>query len=301
MMSNTPFSLRPYSTPSRMPSDTAGKQGLVHLGFELDSRGYSILRKWERRAPLIVQQELYFDRGWPELPCVYILSSGGPNVEGDRYRHQIELKEGAYAHISTGAATKLASMQRNYSSLRQNITLAAGSYLEYLPEPTIPCRDTRYHSEVDITINPTATLFHSEIILCGRKHYGELFDYDLLHLSTRVENPQHSELYADTMLIEPKKRGISHRGIMGDYDIFATALILTSPTMAEPIYSDAYELLHNNTSIFGGITHLPNDCGLIVRILSNNSGDVKHTMRQLCAIVRGRVAKRPMYDDFVWR
>ena len=76
-----------------MPSDTAGKQGVVHLGFEIDPRGYSILRKWERRAPLIVQQELYFDRGWPELPCVYILSSGGPNVEGDRYSHNIELKD----------------------------------------------------------------------------------------------------------------------------------------------------------------------------------------------------------------
>ena len=29
------------------------------------------------RLPLIVQQELYFDEGMPEMPCVYILSSGG--------------------------------------------------------------------------------------------------------------------------------------------------------------------------------------------------------------------------------
>lgn len=39
----------------------------------------------DRRAPLIVQQELYFDEEMPGMPCVYILSSGGPNVDGDRY------------------------------------------------------------------------------------------------------------------------------------------------------------------------------------------------------------------------
>ena len=292
--------MQQYSAAPRMGVGAVGKRGYLSLGFELDG-SRTILRHWERRAPLIVQRALYCDPYWKELPYVYIVSSGGPNVDGDRYEQHFTLSRDAFAHITTGAATKIAQMRHNHSALRQYITLDEGAYMEYLPEPTIPCRDTRYHSEVDITINPTATLFHSEIILCGRKHHGEQFDYDLLHLSTRVQDPQQRELFADTMLIEPKLRSISRRGIMGNFDIFATALILTYPTMAEPIYSDAYELLHNNSSIYGGITHLPNDCGLIVRILGNNSGDVKRAMRRLCAIVRSRVVKRPMYDDFVWR
>ena len=101
--------MSPYlEEPKAMPVGTPGKMGYLFLGFELDDDGRSIMRDLERHAPLIVQQELYFDEGMPEMPCVYILSSGGPNVDGDRYEQRFVVREGAYAHISTGAATKLA-------------------------------------------------------------------------------------------------------------------------------------------------------------------------------------------------
>ena len=49
--------MRPYlDEPKAMPVGTAGKVGYLHLGFELDGDGRSIMREWERRAPLIVQQ-----------------------------------------------------------------------------------------------------------------------------------------------------------------------------------------------------------------------------------------------------
>ena len=112
--------MSPYlEEPKAMPVGTPGKMGYLYLGFELDGDGKSIMRDLDRHAPLIVQQELYFDEGMPEMPCVYILSSGGPNVDGDRYEQHFVVREGAYAHISTGAATKLAEMRYNYSGLKQ--------------------------------------------------------------------------------------------------------------------------------------------------------------------------------------
>lgn len=137
--------MRPYlDEPKAMPVGTAGKVGYLHLGFELDGDGRSIMREWERRAPLIVQQELYFDEEIPEMPCVYILSSGGPNVDGDRYEQSFVVRRNAFSHISTGAATKLAEMRYNFSGLTQKIELEEGAYLEYIPEQIIPCRHTRF-------------------------------------------------------------------------------------------------------------------------------------------------------------
>lgn len=76
--------MSPYlREPEAMYVGAPGKRGYLNLGFELDSSGKSILRELDRRAPLIVQQELYFDEKLPGMPCVYILSSGGPNVDGD--------------------------------------------------------------------------------------------------------------------------------------------------------------------------------------------------------------------------
>ena len=87
--------------PKAMYVGAPGKRGYLNLGFELDKQGKSIMRELDRRAPLIVQQELYFDEQLPGLPCVYILSSGGPNVDGDRYTQNISLKKDSMAFIST--------------------------------------------------------------------------------------------------------------------------------------------------------------------------------------------------------
>ena len=116
--------MRPYlRQPAVMPVGSVGKTGYLYMGFVLDGRGISVLRDLERRVPIIVQQELYFDERMPEMPCVYILSSGGPNVDGDRYEQNIVVRKGACAHVSTGAATKLAEMRYNFSGLVQDIDL----------------------------------------------------------------------------------------------------------------------------------------------------------------------------------
>ena len=45
--------MTPYlSDPPAMAVGTPGKSGYLRLGFELDASGRSILRDWERRAPL---------------------------------------------------------------------------------------------------------------------------------------------------------------------------------------------------------------------------------------------------------
>ena len=296
---NTPHEMLAYASPPRMAVGTPGKSGYLRLGFELDAEARSIMRHWERRAPLIVQQELYFDRAWPELPCVYILSSGGPNIEGDRYRQYFSVGRNAYAHIASGAATKLATMHNNYSSLHQHISLDAGAYLEYLPEPIIPCRHTRYISDTQIIIDPTATLFYAETYLCGRKHYGERFDYDILSLRTRASRPDGEEVFCEKMILEPKRQAVDRLGVMNGYEIFATALILTPHAEAELIYPLIAATADNDMAV--GITHLPNGCGLICRILGQESGEVKRRLRSICSTVREQVKARPMPDEFPWR
>ncbi|MCD8340309.1 MAG: urease accessory protein UreD, partial [Burkholderiales bacterium] len=158
--SNSPEMAPFLKEPEAMYVDAPGKHGFLDMRFELDPEGKSIMRYLDRRVPLIVQRELYFDEEMPEMPCVYILSSGGPNVDGDRYEQDITVKKDAFAFVSTGAATKLAEMKYNYSGLIQNITLEENAYLEFLPEQVIPCKHTRFISDTCLTVHPTATAFY---------------------------------------------------------------------------------------------------------------------------------------------
>lgn len=296
--------MKPYLTrPRAMYVGAPGKHGYLRLGFEVDSRGKSILRDLDRRAPLIVQQELYFDEEMPGLPCVYILSSGGPNVDGDRYRQIITLDEGAMAFVSTGAATKLAVMQDNYSGMLQTIELGKDAYLEYLPEPIIPCRNTRFISDTTMKVDESATVTYSEIYMGGRKYYkeGELFQFDILSVCTHGERPDGTQLFREKFIIDPKMSPIRDIGVMHGYDVFANVVVMTPEKNIAPIYDATPAFIDKEKHIAAGITHLPNNAGLLFKVLGMEPGPVKKIVREFCSKVRMQVKGKPIPPEFPWR
>ncbi len=280
-----------------------GKHGYLNLGFELDADGKSIMRELDRRAPLIVQQELYFDEAMPEMPCVYILSSGGPNVDGDRYVQNFTVHKNAFAHISTGAATKLAEMRRNYSGMTQKIVLEEGAYLEYLPEPVIPCRHTRFICDTEITAHPTASLVYSEVYMGGRKYYngGELFEFDILSVTTRGQRPDGRQLFREKFIIDPQRGGLRLTGVMDSYDVFANVVVVTPPESADIIYKSTEPFINSDKHLAAGITHLPNGAGLLYKVLGTEPGPVKALVREFASKVRQAVKCKPLPKEFPWR
>lgn len=280
-----------------------GKHGYLKMGFELDGAGRSIMRDLKRHVPLIVQQELYFDAEMPDMPCVYILSSGGPNVDGDRFGQDIYLKKNSMAFISTGAATKLAKMERNYSGMKQTITLEAGAYLEYLPEPVIPCCHTRYISDTTIVIDPTAAMFYSEIYMPGRKYHkhGEIFEYDVLSICAHAERPDGEQLFREKFVVKPSAGHIRDIGVMDFFDVFANVIVLAPFEKAEQIYAKTDPFIDRKKRLAAGITRLPNKAGLLYRALGMEPGPVKKTVRSFCSTVREIIKGKPLPKEFVWR
>ena len=297
--------MQPYlAPPEAMYVGAPGKHGYLRMGFELDKNGKSIMRDMERRVPIIVQQELYFDREWKELPCVYILSSGGANIDGDRYQQDIYLKKDSFAWVSTGAATKLSEMKRNYSGMKQHITLEDNAYLEFMPEPVIPCRHTRFICDSILTVAPTATLFYSEIYMGGRKYYEhpEMFYYDILSVCCRGKRPGGEDLFREKFVIEPSRLLYPRQlGIMGNFDVFANVIVMTPPDKAEEIYQHTTAFLNKEKRMAAGITKLPNGAGLLFKVLGMESGPVKTTVRRFCSTVREAVKGIKVADEFPWR
>ena len=296
--------MAPYLTePKAMYVGAPGKHGYLNLGFELDADGKSILRELDRRAPLIVQQELYFDEELPGLPCVYILSSGGPNVDGDRYVQNFRVGKDAMAFISTGAATKLAGMIYNHSGMTQNIVLEEGAYLEYLPEPIIPQAHTRFICDTRLQVDPTATVVYSEIYMPGRKHYngGELFKYDILSVCSHGERPDGKELFREKFIIDPNRMRVRDLGIMGNFDVFANVIVMTPADKADEIYKVTEAFFDRKNKLAAGVTHLPNGAGLLFKVLGMEPGPVKKAVREFVSKVRMAIKGVPVPDEFPWR
>lgn len=300
--------MAPYlEEPDAMYVGAPGKHGYLRMDFELDKTGKSIMRGMEAHHPIVVQKELYFDEAMPEMPCVYILSSGGPYVNGDRYRQDITMRRGSIAWVSTGAATKIAEMRKNYVGMQQHIVLEEDSYLEFLPEPVYPGLHSRFICDTDIVAHPTATLVYGEIYMCGRKYYvtkcpeGEIYRYDVLSVCTHARRPEGEELFREKFLIEPPRRFPKSVGVMDRYDVFANLVVVTPKEKADEIYASIEPFIDRDKQLALGITQLPSDAGVLIKILGMEAGPVKKLVRECASKVRMAIKGKPLPEEFPWR
>ena len=295
--------LAPYQDePKQLPSGAPGKNAFLRLGFERRG-GRTALIELERRTPLLVQQALYFDEEMPGLPCVIVISTSGGVLQGDRHTIEIELAADAQAYVTTQSATKIQEMDANYASQTQEIVLGEGAYLEYLPEPIIPYKNARFITETRVSISKTATLLYAEILMSGRKYYksGEQFEYELFSSTVRGDRRGDEELFIEKFIIEPRRHGVRRQGVMSDFDVLANVLLLTPKKHADRIFGQTPAVVDHDGSWAAGASHLPNDAGLIYKVLGMEREPVQAKVREFWSLVRQEVVGADVPQKFHWR
>lgn len=294
--------LDPYQDePSQAPSGGVAKTGILEMRFE-DRGDRSVLEHLYRKAPLLVQQALYWDEALPEMPCVYLISTTGSVLQGDRLYADISMGAGSMAHVTTQSATKVHEMDANFASYVQTLTLGPHSYLELLPGVTIPHRHARYFARTDITIDHSATLLFSEIAMPGRKYHrgGELFEYDVYSTLVHAKRPDGTELFTEKLLIEPARSPVRLTGAMRGYDVFGNVVLLTPTEHADAILTAVQAGPPADGSTFVGASRLPNNAGLIYKVLGPESEPVRAKVREFWALVRRVVLGAPIPAAPLW-
>ena len=108
--------------------------GLAELLLE-HRDGRTRLTHARTRPPLLVQRVLYPDDSVPDLAHVFLSNPTGGLFAGDRQDVMVEVGRGARAHVTTQSATKVYTMEHGKAEQRVALSVAAGGYLEYLPDP----------------------------------------------------------------------------------------------------------------------------------------------------------------------
>ena len=288
--------------PAQMASGTVGKNGLLRLGFE--RRGTrTILADLERRAPFMAQRVLYPERSLPDLAWLFIIATSGCVLQGDRMALEVALGPGARAHLTTQSATKIHTMDTNYAVQTQHISLDEGAYLEFLPDPLIPHRRARFLSDTRISLAETATLLYSEIIQPGRKHHhpDECFGATVLSLATMATRPSGRLLFAEKLLVEPERRPVRQTGVMGPFDVLANVILLTPKDNADRVEARVEAAVDLEQGLAFGACRLPNDAGLIFKVLARETAQAKAKVREFWGIVREEITGTPLSTPFFWR
>lgn len=279
--------LRNYqSHPRQMKAGAPGKVGVLELTFE-KRKGKTVLSHLYRVAPLLVQQALYWDETWPELPICSIISVGGGTLQGDRYLLDIKVHDNAEAMITTQSATRIQEMDANYATQYQEISVGEKAYLEYVPDTTILYKNSRYACENIITVSDSGILLYGETIMLGRKHYaGERFRFDLFSSLVSVRRPDGKLIFSEKLLVTKDDPIKDLNAVMSGYDVFANIICICPPDVREKIVAQSGFEQDKKLDLLAGVSLLPNDCGVILRVVGKESYHVHNRIKGFAEIVR---------------
>jgi len=181
--------------------------------------------------------------------------------------------------------------------------LDENAYLEYLPDPVIPHAHARFITTTHIRMPSSATLLYSEIMMGGRKYHGEgeLFEYDLFSSTVQATRPDGAELFTEKFVIQPHAQNVRQVGVMGTFDVFANVLLLTPKQHADTVFEQVPAVVNVEEQWAAGVSRLPNNAGLVFKVLGQETESVQAKVREFWSIVRQTVTGAPVLPKFVWR
>lgn len=264
MAAKTPQeAFRAYADESLSPAAEAptGKEGKLRLTFAATGDETALVRDFAT-VPFHLMGGLTHDEQLPGTATVYVQSPTGAIVQGDRHDIAVTVEPDAMAHVTTQSATKVHSMDRNYGRVDVDLTVEAGGYLEYLPEPTILHGDARYRQETQLALGADATAVVGEVLVPGRLARHEAFEFERAYTRFRATGPD-GLLFEDTQDLDPAERDPQRPGVLGDHDVLGTLYVLGDASLSDALH----ERVAKAGPARAGASHLPNDAGVMVRAL----------------------------------
>jgi urease accessory protein len=259
-----------------------GEQGLAWIELANVS-GKTSISKLRTRAPLLVQKALYPDSRLPGMAHVYLMSSSGGILHGDRFEIDIIAGSGTSSRITTQAATKVYKMDKGYAAQTVSITAQDESYFEFLPYQIIPFKSSRFLQQVDLKIAQNSTVVYSETLSAGRTAAGESFDFDQVFLKMRVHDSGGKLLFADAAKLEPGKDDMEW--LFGGKTIWSMLYVISPDS--ESIQSRINDAIEDH-SMLAGCSVLPHECGLVIRVLDDSIDKIRNLTDSIAGIARSQ-------------
>lgn len=198
-----------------------------------------------------------------------IMSSSPGLLDKDDHQIKINLQEHTKLQLQTQAYQRLFQM-REGSRQTTEITMEKGTAFSFVPHPVVPQNASSFISHNVVKMGRDCHFLLSDIITCGRKLTGELFEYN--HFQNLTEIYFEGKLVVkDNVLLQPQIMPINQLGILEGYTHQATLIYVNTAGYAiEEWIERFYEKYHTMKGIAFGISKLSTD-GFMIRVLGNGA------------------------------
>jgi urease accessory protein len=275
-----------------LPTGSPGKIGLLELGFAVSPHGTELVHHYQK-SPLQIMRPLYYDPLRPDMPFTYLMSTGGGVMQGDRLRTDLVFGPGTSGYVTTSAYTRVLRMEHDYAVAQTNIEAQDDSYVEYLPDPVIAFADARLYQRTQITVAESATVVAGETLISGRLARDERHRYTALAADLEVRRPGGSVVAVDRVRLVPSDGATGGLAVLGDRDVLSMLYVVTPLAPADELADLLHsELSRSDPGLAAGVSTLPGDVGVWLRIVGDDARSVMHAQATAWQAVRLRLTGR---------
>lgn len=199
--------------------------GQLQLRAARRDDGRTVLAEQAFRAPFHLSKP-YWDPEAGVLLAQVVNPTAGI-LAGDRLESAIAVEAGAALSVTTPSASRVFTMRTGGAECRQQFRVAAGGWLEVLPEPLVPHRGSDYRQVTEVDVEHGGELFFVDQLVSGRVAHGESWAWARLRLELTVR--LQGELIVRERLDQSGEelRGLAAMAGAGAAACFANAVLIT--------------------------------------------------------------------------
>lgn len=160
-----------------------------------------------------------------------IMSSSPGILDGDHYHLDIALEKGASLQLQSQSYQRLFNM-KDKALQELNVSMEDNTSFAYVPHPVVPHEASNFKSKAKINIGKDSQIIISEIITCGRKHYGEVFKLKRFQNLMEIYH-QNKLIIKDNVLIQPDMIPINSIGNLEQYTHQGTLIFYSTKDHVE--------------------------------------------------------------------
>ncbi len=216
-----------------------------------------------------------FDDGAGQL--VILQSLGAGLLQGDRFAARIVAGEGTTVTIRTQGATVAHAMPADDALQHVRLDAHPGSRLFWQPRPLVLFPGARVRTLLEVVVHDGADVMWCDAFLphdAGAP--GEHFA--TLQTETAVRADDGTLLVLDRMRTSGKdlaRTGVAVHGTIG----------LVGGSAAAPGLAEVLSEVVAHSGAYAGVSSLPGDCGLFVRVLADDGAMMARTVDDVVAVV----------------
>lgn len=279
-------------TTSQTSNNTAIKDFGFYARVGCDHNNQTFVAQQYTTYPFRLSRTFRLDEGNSRRAYLYLMNSAPGIFGGDRLNLGLTLEPNAHLYLTDQAATKVHKMPVADATvacaqLSWQITVGSGASLEFVPEPLMLYADAQLYQSTTITLEPTSTLFLSEIIVPGRLARSEYYQFREYQSRLQVLSSDGTLLFSDAMRLAGQSNLFKDSLFFTKYPLIANIfIVLPNVDLDKLSHEVATNSQLKSSHLLTGSSPLPNYSGLLIKVMGDRVEHIQAYIGKALSCVR---------------